>query len=119
LSCDVTGNGLPFSPKLKVNIGADRQFALGKVGSVRLSGNFAYNSGYFSEPDNVVRQQEFATLDISVEWRATPRSPLVRIWARNLTDARYDESLVTFPTAGVLHRPAAPRRLGASVQYDL
>ena len=33
-----------------------------------LSGNFAYNSGYVAEPDNVVRQT-LATVDLSAEWQ--------------------------------------------------
>jgi len=83
-----------------------------------LSANLAYNDGYFAEPDNVVRQDAFATVDASVEWRPIRRGPSVRLWVRNLTDAHYYESLTTFPTTGVLQSPAAPRRLGASVAYS-
>ena len=43
----------------------------------------------------------------------------VVLWALNLTDADYYDSLVTFPTTGVLQRPSAPRRLGASLTYTL
>ena len=78
-----------------------------------LSGNLAYNSGYFSEPDNVVQQKSFATIDASAEWRPVWRGPSVRIWVLNLTDARYYNNLVTFPTTGVLQSPAAPLRFGA------
>jgi outer membrane receptor protein involved in Fe transport len=116
-SCDVTGNRLPFAPKLRFNVGADRQLSLGKIGTLLLSGNLAYNSGYFSEPDNVAEQKAFATIDASVEWKPIGRIPSVRLWALNLTNAHYYDSLVTFPTTGVLQRPAAPRRIGASLAY--
>lgn len=118
IPCDVTGNRLPFAPKLKANLGASHRFGLGKAGTLRLSSNLAYNSGYYSEADNVVRQKAFATLDASAEWRPLRRGPSVRLWALNLTDAHYHDSLVTFPTTGVLQRPAAPRRLGVSVAHD-
>jgi iron complex outermembrane receptor protein len=117
ITCDVTGNSLPFAPKLKFNVGANHQMSLGRTGTLVLSGNLAYNSGYFSEPDNVVEQHPFATADASVEWRPGPRAPSIRLWVRNLTDSHYYNSLVTFPTTGVLQSPAAPRRLGASIAY--
>jgi len=117
VSCDVTGNRLPFAPKLKFNVGAYRQVLLGRVGSLMLSGNLAFNSGYFAEPDNVVRQKSFATVDVSAEWRPNWRGPSIRFWLLNLTNAHYYDSLATQPTAGVLQRPAAPRRFGASITF--
>ena len=118
VACDVTGNRLPFAPKIKANLGASHRAGIGKVGTILLSGNVAYNSGYYSEPDNVVRQKAFTTFDASAEWRPVKRGPSIRLWALNLTDAHYYDSLVTFPTTGVLQRPAAPRRFGVSVGYD-
>jgi len=118
ISCDVTGNRLPFAPALKFNAGANRQFLLGSIGTVTLSGNLSYNSGYYSEPDNVVRQKPYATLDVSAEWRPFRRGPSFRFWALNLTDAHYYASLSPFPTFGVFQNPAAPRRLGISIGYS-
>ena len=116
ISCDATGNRLPFAPKFKLNVGADHHVSLGRLGSLQFSGNLAYNSGYFSEADNVVRQKAFTTVDASLEWKHSGRRPSVRLWASNITDAHYFDSLVTFPTTGVLQRPAAPRRFGVSVE---
>jgi outer membrane receptor protein involved in Fe transport len=115
ISCDVTGNDLPFAPDFKFNAEASRRLTLGRFGSLSLSGNVAYNSGYFSEPDNVVRQKPYATADIFAEWHPARKGPTIRLWVRNLTNARYYNNLVTFPTAGVLQSPAAPRRFGASI----
>ncbi len=63
ITCDVSGNDLPFAPDVKFNVGASHQVPLGKTGTLLLSGNLAYNSGYFAEPDNVVRQDSFTTID--------------------------------------------------------
>ena len=119
ISCDSTGNHLPYAPELKINLGASRRFSLHGAGSLLLSGNLAYSSGYFSEPENVVRQNAFATVDLSVEWRASQSAPSVRLWVLNLTDRDYYDSLTTVATAGALQRPAAPRRLGVSIAYAL
>ena len=118
ITCDVTGNDLPFAPKLKFNVGANHRLSLGEAGSMLLSGNLAYSSGYFSEPDNFVRQDAFATLDASAEWQPGGPWPSVRLWVLNLTNARYHNALATVATVGVLHNPAAPRRIGASISYE-
>jgi iron complex outermembrane recepter protein len=117
VTCDVTGNRLPFAPGLKLNLGADHEISLGPGGTLTLSGNLAYNSGYFGEPDNVVRQGAFATVDASAEWRPVRRGPSVRLWVLNLTDAHHTNALATVATVGVLQNPAAPRQFGVSLGY--
>jgi iron complex outermembrane receptor protein len=118
ITCDATGNRLPFAPRLKFNAGATHELALGSSGALELGANLAYNSGYFAEPDNVVRQTAFATIDASAEWRPAADGLSVRFWISNLTNAHYYNNLVTFPTAGVLQSPAAPRRIGASLEFS-
>jgi iron complex outermembrane receptor protein len=117
ITCDVTGNRLPFAPELKFNAGANHEISLAGSGTVTLSGNLAYNSAYFAEPDNVVRQDAFATIDASAEWRPVRRGPSVRLWVLNLTDAHHYNALATVATVGVLQNPAAPRQFGASIGY--
>ncbi|MFL6735105.1 MAG: TonB-dependent receptor [Sphingomicrobium sp.] len=117
VTCDVSGNRLPFAPDLKFNLGASHRLPLGRNGTLELSGNLAYNDGYFTEPDNVVRQDAYATVDLSAQWRAGESGLSVRLWTLNLTNAHYSNALATVQTIGVLHNPAAPRRFGASVGY--
>lgn len=118
VQCDATGNRLPFAPRFKANVGASHRLTLGRSGSLLLSGNLAYNDGYYSEADNVVRQNSYATIDLSAEWRPVGYGLAIRLWALNLTDTDYYGTLVTFPTTGVLQRPADPRRFGASIAYS-
>jgi len=117
ITCDVSGNRLPIAPKLKFNLGASHRVTLGRSGNLELSGNLAYNGGYFAEPDNVVRQDAFATVDLSAEWRPNASGFSVRLWTLNLTNAHYYNALATVQTLGVLQNPAAPRRIGASIGY--
>jgi len=116
--CDVSANRLPFAPELKINARASREVSLGQAGTLLLSGALSYNSGFFAEPDNVVEEADYATLDASAEWRPAGRGPSVRLWVLNLTGTRYSNTLVSFPTAGVFHIPAAPMRAGVSIGYD-
>jgi iron complex outermembrane receptor protein len=115
--CDATGNRFPYAPKLKFNAGANHQLSLGRIGTLLLSANLAYNSGFSAEPDNVVKQKVYATVDASAEWRPTRPGPSVKLWVLNLTDAEYVTSLATMPTVGVFQSPAAPRRFGATLAF--
>jgi iron complex outermembrane receptor protein len=119
LSCDATGNRLPFAPLLRFNLGASQELSLGRRGVLVLSGNIAHSGGYFSEVDNIVRQRAYTTLDASAEWRPAKSAPSVRVWVLNLSDSRYYDSLTTFPASGVFQRPAPPRRFGLSIAYGL
>jgi len=118
ITCDVSGNRLPFAPEFKFNLGANHRISLGTSGTLTLSGNLTYNGGYFAEPDNVVRQDDFATVDASAEWRPAPSGLSVRLWVSNLTDADHFSALATVQTIAVLQNPAAPRRFGASIGYE-
>ena len=117
-TCDATGNRLPYAPKLKFDFGVSRHVSLGRSGSLILSGNLSYNSGYFSEPDNVLRQKAFATVDARVEWRPRKQRFSVQFWALNLTNVNYFSGLTEVATAGALQLPAPPRRFGATLSYS-
>jgi outer membrane receptor protein involved in Fe transport len=117
IPCNVTGNRLPFAPEFKFNFGANHRISLGRIGSLLVSGNLSYNSGYFTEPDNVVRQNAFTVIDASAEWSPIGRGPSVRLWVLNLTDTQYYDAVATVAGAGVLQNPAAPRRFGATTAY--
>jgi outer membrane receptor protein involved in Fe transport len=86
---------------------------------LRLSANLAYNSGYFAEPDNVVRQGSFATVDASAEWRPVRRGPSVRLWVLNLTDAYHYNALATVATVAscTTGRTAAVRRFRSAYAF--
>src|SRR5205085_5146006 len=114
IACDASGNRLPFAPKFRLNLSATHRMSFDNAGSFLFTSNIAYSSGYFSEPDNVVKQDAYLLLDGSIEW-ARPPWPTLRVWAVNLTNSHYYDSLTVFPTAAVLFRPGAPRRIGASL----
>jgi iron complex outermembrane recepter protein len=117
IPCDVTGNRLPYAPKFKFNLGSTHRVAFGS-GSLLLAGNLSFNSGYFAEADNVVRQKPFVSIDASAEWLPASTGLSLRLWVRNLGDAEYFDSVATVATAGILQSPAAPRRFGASIGYQ-
>ena len=105
ISCDVTGNRLPFAPKFKFNVGASHQVSLGKAGTLAAERKSGLQFRLFLGTRQCRPAESFATIDASAEWRPNRRGPSVRIWVLNLTDANYYDSLATQPTAGVLQRP--------------
>ena len=117
IQCDASGNRLPFAPAFKANLAISHEVSLGRSGALTLSGNVAYSSLFYTEADNLLRQPGYATLDLSAEWRPSGDDLALRLWVRNATDAEYDDSVSSFPTVAILHRPTAPRRFGISLAY--
>lgn len=78
------GNRMLLAPKSALNGNASYTIPAGS-GSVKLTGNFYYNSGYFFEPDNVLKQDDYVLLNASVRWEPNERFAL-SVWGRNLSN---------------------------------
>ena len=87
-----SGNRLPYTPDVSATIGMNYQAPLfGGDGNIAVDD--AYNSGFFPEPDNNLRQPAYTVLNASVQWSSTSDHYFVRLWGRNLADKRYTEQL--------------------------
>lgn len=114
VSGDATGNRLPFSPKLTYTAAVDYTVPTG-------SGDFAfnltdsYNSGFFTEVDNVLRQRRYHFLDASVSWKAPNGNLGVRIYVNNLLDRPVVSQAVTSGNAYLADYTNPPRLIGATL----
>ncbi len=81
-----TGNDVPFAAKFTASgaLNYTREVASGEL---QASGNIYYNSGYFFESDNVLRQARYAKLGASLKWTSKDGYS-ISIVGRNLTDRR-------------------------------
>ncbi|HMO69387.1 MAG TPA: TonB-dependent receptor, partial [Novosphingobium sp.] len=66
---DVTGNKVSNAPKWAASLGATYTVPVGETGQVRFTGLWAYNDGYFFEPDNLASQGSYSLFNASVEYR--------------------------------------------------
>jgi outer membrane receptor protein involved in Fe transport len=108
---DGSGNQLPFSAKFVSSLGADYTIPLSS-GQFILSGTWMYNNGFFTEPDNLRRQNSFNMINASATWEFNDNYALT-IWGKNLAN----EAILGQATANFLGTFAnyqAPRTYGAS-----
>lgn len=82
------GNRLPYTPTISATFGLNYQSPLFE-GVGDFSVEDAYNSGYFPEPDNHLRQPSYSVVNASAKWTAPKDRYFVRLWGKNLADKRY------------------------------
>ena len=114
---DASGNTIPKSPRFTVNLTPDYRIALPNSSSLFLDATYEYNSGFYFEPDNLLKQSGFSRINGSVRWESADTHYYVRLWANNLTNRAiisYSSTLAD-GTRNVTYE--APRQYGISIGY--
>jgi iron complex outermembrane recepter protein len=84
------------------------------VGPVEFNTSLSYNSGYFWDPDNRLKQPSYTLLGAFVKWTPFQKNYDVRIWGSNLTNKEYYAYEAAF-SLGDVASPAPPRTYGVTV----
>lgn len=113
-SCD--GNRLPLAAKITASAAADYTIPLA-VGSVTANANVYYNSGFYTESDNVFRQPSYVQLGAQVRWTAPGDHFSVGVFGKNLTDRRVINFETTIPNGTHTGFFQAPRTYGVTAGY--
>ena len=113
---DVSGNKVSNAPEWAATFGATYTVPVSETGELRFTGLYAYNDGYFFEPDNVMQQESFHLLNASVEYRPSPNLG-VEIWGRNLTNTDYAAQKISTGT-GTTQTNGAPRTYGVNLKFN-
>jgi iron complex outermembrane receptor protein len=113
---DVSGNKVSNSPEWSATFGATYTVPVSENGEVRITGLYAYNDGYFFEPDNIAEQGSYHLFNASIEYRPTPNLGL-EIWGRNLGNTDYAVQKITTGT-GMVQSNGAPRTYGVNLKFN-
>ena len=113
-SCD--GNQIPFAAKFTASLAANYSTDLAG-GRLLGTANVYYNSGYFFEPDNVLKQPRYAKLGASVKW-TSERGLSVGLFGRNLTNRRTTGFAASQADGNVVASFAEPRTYGITLGYE-
>jgi iron complex outermembrane receptor protein len=116
-SCDLSGNKLLRTPPVTFTIGFDYRIP-SSVGDFRLAATYYYNDGFFWESENRLRQNHYGLLSGQVSWQPDDRWT-VRVWGKNLTQAKYNAYSTSNATFGDSVSPASPRTFGFTVGVKL
>ncbi|MFA7387694.1 MAG: TonB-dependent receptor [Thiohalobacteraceae bacterium] len=113
---DTSGNRTPLAPKFTASLGASYTVPINTDGHVQFTAQYSYNSGYFYETENRLRQDSYGILNGAIELRLNERWG-VEVWGRNLTDTRYF-GLRSSSSTGAYASYAAPRTYGVDLKFD-
>jgi iron complex outermembrane recepter protein len=78
--------------------------------------NVSYNSGYYWNPDNQLRQPSYALLGGNFKWTPTGANWDVRLWGNNITSKHYYTIEDAF-AFGDIYSPAMPATYGVAADY--
>ena len=107
LTGNATGKQLQVTPDYTFNLGG--VYAIpSSIGEFDAAANYYFSGGWYSEPENRLRQPSYGVLDASVKWTSPDERYDVRLWGRNLTDQVY--ALQTNSVDSGDNRNAAPGR---------
>lgn len=113
---DVSGNRVSNAPEWSATFGATYTVPVSETGELRFTGLYAYNDGYYFEPDNIARQKSFHLLNASVEYRPSENLG-IELWGRNLTNTDYAAQKITTGT-GTVQSNGAPRTYGVNLKFN-
>ena len=111
------GNSLTYSPDWVLLFGADYSFRNVVGGEVVVSANYQYNSGYYPEPDNVVRQPAFSLVNASAKWSSGSGRYTLTFRGDNLTNKAVLSGLATEPWGTHNGLYYAPRTYGVKAGF--
>ncbi len=111
------GNQLPLAAKFTGNIGADYTAELGS-GTLNLGANVYYNSGFYPESDNVIKQHSYALLGANIRYTLS-NGLSIGAFGKNLTDRRVINFETTIPNGTHMNFYQAPRTYGITLGYKL
>ncbi len=113
----VSGNTLPYSPDFVGNIAGDYSFDLGP-GKANLNVTYQLNDGYFTEPDNVIKQSSFSMLNASIRWKPEGEHYSISAWVKNATNAAVIQNALTLAFGPHEAYYLPPRTFGATVGFS-
>ena len=110
---NASGNHTILAPALTLFYSIDWRLPTHRA-EVDANLTYAYNSGWYADPDNRLRQPGFDQVNARLTWRL-PRRLSISVWARNLTNETYAEWLSDSPSTTDVFTASPPRTYGLQI----
>jgi iron complex outermembrane receptor protein len=98
---NVTGNRMVLSPRSNASAGAHYTLPYDRYGEIKFNVAYYYNSGFFEDVDNAIRQRAYSLLNASANWTAVSSGWSASLWAKNITNSRVQDVNEVEPEFGV------------------
>ena len=110
---DASGNTLPFSPAFTYTLGVNYVIRTDS-GDITLNVNDNYNSGFYTESDNVLHQGSYHFLNASIAWQSSSGNYTARLFMNNILNEAVMSQAVSPATGYIADYSNPPRIVGAS-----
>lgn len=109
-SADVTGNWTVLTPKSALNLAINYSVPLERD-KIDFNAGVYYNSGYFHEPDNRLKEPAYALVNASIAYKFGDGYSIA-LWGKNLTNNAVANAagIISFGTTGLFRASYAPPR---------
>ena len=112
---DASGNKTINTPPVALTAGITYDLPT-TVGDVVLNATYVYNSGFYWDPQNIIRQPSYSLVNAQVGWSARRGGLSAQLWVRNLTDSHYYATVYS-AAIGNQYLPAPPRTYGTTIGW--
>ncbi|MEQ6334393.1 TonB-dependent receptor domain-containing protein [Sphingobium sp. MK2] len=113
---ECAGNQVALASKFVGNIGLNYTTDVSN-GKLTASTNLYYNSGFYFEPDNFIKQNRYAQLGASLRW-VGEGGLSIGVFGKNLTNQRVLTFAATQINGNQVGMFAEPRTYGATIGYQ-
>lgn len=111
-----TGNQLPVASPFTATVSGDYTHTV-QFGVLDGSATVAYNSGWYTEPDNAVRQNDFVQINASLRWTSPDGRYTASLWGDNLTNAKSRANATTLAFGNHVVSFNPPLTFGGTVGF--
>jgi iron complex outermembrane receptor protein len=108
---DASGNYTPSAPKFSYNVSANYTLHSG-VGKFDTSAIATYTGAFFGDASNNFREPGHYLVNLTETWTSNDGKTQFALWAKNVGNRFYDQSVNLLTPLGVVSNPGAPRTYG-------
>ena len=110
---DATGRQTILTPNATYNLSASYRTPLAS-GELGLSASYYWNAGWYPEVDNRTMQPSYHLLNGQISWSPRNERFLIRVWGRNLTNAKV-AAQISEQQLGDVQTTTEPRTYGVAL----
>ncbi len=115
--CDLSGYDLIRAPHFTGTLGFTYEVPT-SVGEFSIGANNSYNSGFYWDPDNRLKQKAYNSLNATLGWTINDQWRF-ELWGKNLLDEKIDATVQGASGGSDIQSPGEPRTYGVRVNMRL
>lgn len=109
--CVLDGKLLPRAPRFSGNFGVTYKTTTA-IGDLALTASDSYNSGFFWDPDNRIRQRSYHQVNATLTWTSLSGHYNAQLYARNLNKPYFFNAAFEGAGGNDTYSPGEPRTYG-------